>query len=190
MPDKLDDILGLAQSEAPSLPDDASISDLNVLVKELCDLRDRIERGEALLSQLKKEEMRLSNEMIPSKMMELGFTEVKLPSGQRVSFKPFYSGKIRPEREPEAFEWLEENGHGGVIKGEVIIPYRRPQRKLVDKLILAIRQYYGNDFEPNIKLGVHHSTLRALFREVIEDEGGTLPPDLFDLFMGNKTTVK
>ena len=188
MIDDLDEILGLAKSEAPVLPSDAQMSELSVLVKELVDVRDRIERGEEFLKKLKAEEMRLSNEAVPSKMDEIGFTEVKLPTGQRVSYKPFYSGKIRPEREPEAFNWLEENGHGGIIKGEVIVPWRRAEREIIDQLIEFIKEQYG--IEPNIKLGVHHSTLRAFFREVIEDEGETLPPDLFDLFIGRKTTIK
>lgn len=187
MNDDLEAILGLAKAEAPSLPSDASMSELSVLVKELVDVRDRIERGEALLATLKKEELRLSNEAVPSKMDEIGFTEVKLPSGQKVSYKPFYSGRIRPEREPEAFGWLEENGHGGVIKGEVVIPYRRPQREEIDELIEYVAKL---GWEPNVKLGVHHSTLRALFREVIEDDGETFPPDLFDLFIGRKTNIK
>ncbi len=190
MPENIDDILGLAASEVPDLPSDANIAELSVLVKELVDLRSRIERGEALLAELRKQELRLSNEAVPSKMDQLGFTEVKLPSGQKVSYKPFYSGKIRPEREPEAFEWLEESGHGGVIKGEIVVPYRRPQRELVDKLIEFISKTYEGDFEPFVKLGVHHSTLRALFREIVEDEGGSIPPDLFDLFIGRKTTIK
>lgn len=187
MQDDLDAILGMAKAEAPELPSDASMAELSVLVKELVDVRQRIERGEELMAQLRKEEMRLSNEAVPSKMDEIGFTEVKLPSGQRVSYKPFYSGKIRPEREPEAFHWLEENGHGGVIKGEVVVPYRRPQRDEIDKLIELMTSM---GWEPNVKLGVHHSTLRALFREVIEDEGETFPPDLFDLFIGRKTNIK
>jgi hypothetical protein len=188
MIDDLDDILGMAKAEAPDLPSDASMAELSVLVKELVDVRSRIERGEELLATLKKEELRLSNESVPSKMDEIGFTEVKLPDGRRVSYKPFYSGKIKPEREPEAFVWLEDNGHGGVIKGEVIVPYRRPQREVIEKLIKFIKTEFGLD--PNIKLGVHHSTLRALFREVIEDEGETFPPELFDLFIGRKTTIK
>jgi len=188
MNDDLEEILGLAKAEAPILPSDAQMGELSVLVRELVEVRNRIEKGEELLKKLKAEELRLSNESVPSKMDEIGFTEVKLPDGRRVSYKPFYSGKIKPESEPEAFNWLEENGHGGIIKGEVIVPWRRADREIIDQLIEFIKDQYG--MEPNVKLGVHHSTLRAFFREIIEDEGGSLPPDLFDLFIGRKTTIK
>ena len=183
----IDDVLGLAEASAPELPDNEQMKELGTQVQNLIDLRDRIEKGEQLLKELKKQELTLSGETIPSIMDELGFSQIKTPDGREVSYRPFYSGKIRPEAEDKAFEWIEENGHGGVIKGQMILDYRRPQRDDVLDLMRSLRE---NGWETTIKLGVHHSTLRALFRELVEDEGVQPPPDLFDLFIGRKTTIK
>jgi len=187
MKDDLDEILGLAQSEQPELPSDSQMKELSAVITELANLRIRIEKGEALLDGLKKEELRLSTEVVPSKMDEIGFTKVVLPTGQTVSYKPFYSNKINPEREPEAYEWLEENGHGGVIKGQAIFDYRRKERDEMLNILDRIKNEYG--LTATVKLGVHHSTLRALTREVIE-EGETFPPDLFNVYIGRKTDIK
>jgi len=187
MAENIDDVLGLAAQAAPELPDNEEMKELGKAVEDLISLRDRIERGEELLKQLKKDETRLSGETIPSMMDELGFSSIKTPDGREVSYSTFYSGKILPEHEDEAFDWIEENGHGGVIKGQMILDYRRPQRDDVLELMKALRE---NGWDLNIKLGVHHSTLRALFKELVEDEGVQPPPDLFNLFIGRKTKIK
>ena len=187
---EIDDVLGLAESTQPDLPDNERMAELGDRVQALIDLRSRIEKGEKLIKQLKKEELALSGETIPSIMDELGFSQIKTPEGREVSYKPFYSGKIRPESEDQAFKWIEENGHGGVIKGEVVLGYRRSQRDEVLALIQFLKDEGWDRFDLAVKLGVHHSTLRALFRELIEDEGQQPPPDLFDVFIGRKTTIK
>jgi hypothetical protein len=183
----LDDILGLAANEAPVLPKDEQISDLSALVKELVTIRNQLEQLEETRKELAKQEQRLGGELIPSKMDELGISTVTV-NDRKVTCKPFYSAKIRPESEPQAFDWLEEAGHGDVIKGELIVPYRRPDRDLANTIRSLIREEYG--MESNVKLGVHHSTLRALARELVEDEGVVPPPDLFDLFIGRQTVIK
>lgn len=183
----IEDILGLVASEVPEIPSDEKMKELSTLVSELAAVRGRIERAETLLETIKKDELRLSTEVIPSKMDEIGVTKITLSNGSVVSYKPFYSGKIIPETEPEAFSWLEEKGHGGVIKGEATFPYRRGERDEVLKMLEQIKKQYGR--EANVKLSVHHSTLRALIREVIE-EGETFPPDLFTVFIGRKTEIK
>lgn len=187
MSENINDVLKMAEAADIELPDNDSMSELGSNVQDLIELRERIEKGEALLKDLKKQEAKLSGEIIPSIMDELGFSSIKTPEGQEVSYKPFYSGKIRPESEDMAFDWIEENGHGGVIKGQMIVDYRREARDEVMNLKAALEE---DGWGTTIKLGVHHSTLRALFRELIEDEGMQPPPDLFDIFIGRKTTIK
>lgn len=187
MAENIDDVLGLAAQAAPDLPENEEMEELGKEVQNLVDLRSRIEKGEALLKELKKEEARLSGETIPSLMDELGFSSIKTPDGREVSYSTFYSGKIIPEAEDAAFDWIEENGHGGVIKGQLVLDYRRPQR---DEVLALRAKLEEAGWDMAIKLGVHHSTLRALFRELVEDEGVQPPPDLFNLFIGRKTKVK
>lgn len=182
----IDDVLGLAAQEVPELPSDNEMEELSNLVQQLVEIRERIENGEQHLKDLKKIEVKLSQESVPSKMDEIGFTSVTIPNGRKIAYNPFYGGKIKPESEDLAFDWIEENGHGGVIKGALSVEYRRPQRDEAIALKAALKE---QGWDSTIKLSVHHSTFRALAKEVIE-EGGVFPPDLFDIFMGRKTTIK
>lgn len=186
MSEDIDDVLGLAQQDSSEAPKDADARELSELAQALQEKRRQIARAEDRLKQLKAEEQKLSGFDIPDKMDELGVRSITLTDGSKLSYKPWYSGKIKPESEPLAFDWLENNGHGGVIKGELTIPWRRPQKDDV----LALKDIVeGMGWETQQKLGVHHSTLRALFREIIEG-GGALPPDLFDVLVGRKTEIK
>jgi hypothetical protein len=187
MSENIDDILGLAAAEAPALPKEEQISELSALVKDLMAVRNQIDALDEARKELTKRELRLGGELIPSKMQELGVSSLTV-NERKVTCKPFYSAKIRPESEPLAFDWLEEAGHGDVIKGELIVPYRRPDRDTA----MAIKQYIKEQYEidANVKLGVHHSTLRALARELIEDEGVIPPADLFEMFIGQQTVIK
>lgn len=187
MSEDLDDILGMAAAEAPAVPKDEQLSELSALVRDLLATRQAIEELDEARKSYAAKELRLGGELIPSKMQELGVTSITV-NDRKVSCKPFYSAKIKPESEPLAFQWLEESGHGDVIKGELIVPYRRPDKEMIDKLRAHIIDAYG--VSPNTKLGVHHSTLRALVRELVEDEGVVPPPDLFDLFIGQQTIIK
>lgn len=187
MSEDIDDILGMAAAEAPAVPKDEQLADLSSLVKDLVSVRQQLEELEELRKSLAAKELRLGGELIPSKMQELGVSSVTV-NDRKVSCKPFYSAKIKPESEPLAFNWLEESGHGGVIKGELIVAYRRPDRDVVMGIKEMIKEKF--DLDANVKLGVHHSTLRALVRELVEDEGIVPPPDLFDLFIGQQTIIK
>lgn len=183
----IDDILNMAKSEEIVLPKDDEIKELNNLVQALVETQGQIATFEEKLKALKASELRLSTEVIPAKMDECGFTSVTLPNGRKVSYKAFYSGKIRPETEPEAFDWLENSGHGGVIKGEAVFPYRRAEKDEMLEWLRIVEEATGR--VANVKLSVHHSTLKALVREIVEG-GGTLPPHLFDVYIGRQTVLK
>ena len=181
----LDDVLGLAASETDhSMPAAEAVTNLTAVVRNLIKRREQIKIAEEELKEMKRQERSISEETIPSLMDEMGVQEIKTDAGFKVRTQPYYSGKIIEEHEDKAFEWLELNGHGGVIKGEAILPFSREER---DEMLRLLDEL---DWGYKLKLGVHHSTLRALFRTLVEDEGTVPPPDLFNLFMGRKTVIK
>lgn len=75
-----------------------------------------------------------------------------------------------PRREA-AFKWLDDNGHGGVIKVEVSAMFARGQKVLADKAVKAFRKALGSkadDVPVDVKETVPHGTLSALVRAEIE----------------------
>ena len=146
----------------------------------------RIETSEKNLKDLKKEFDRLSGEVIPTMMAEMGLSHLKLMDGSSVDVKPNYSASITVANKDAAFNWLRNNGLGDIIKNEISVSFgRNEDNKAADYADLAEERGY----QPTQKLKVEPMTLKALVRERLE-AGKEMPTELFNVFVGNKTTIK
>jgi len=164
----------------------ANIQSLADQVERLEDLQKRLELQEDNMKNTKKELEHLSGEVIPTMMAEMGLSHLKLMDGSSVDVKPFYSATITKANQEKAFNWLRNNGLGDIIKNEISVSFgRNEENKAADYAVLA--QERG--FQPTQKLKVEPMTLKALVRERIE-AGKELPTELFNVFVGNKTTIK
>ena len=119
-------------------------------------------------------------------LSEMGLSFLKLQDGSSVEVKTNYSATITQANKEEAFNWLRENGLGDIIKNEISVSFgRNEDNKAADYANLA----KGQGFEPQQKLKVEPMTLKALVRERIE-AGKEMPTELFNIYVGNKTTIK
>ena len=155
-------------------------------VEKLNSLQQRIELQEDNLKNAKKEFEHLSGEVIPTMMAEMGLSHLKLMDGSSVDVKPNYSASITIANRDAAFNWLRENGLGDIIKNEISVSFgRNEDNKAADYANLAEER----GFQPTQKLKVEPMTLKALVRERIE-AGKEMPTEIFNVFVGNKTTIK
>jgi len=155
-------------------------------VEKLNSLQQRIELQEDNLKNTKKEFDHLSGEVIPTMMAEMGLSHLKLMDGSSVDVKPNYSASISIANREKAFTWLRENGLGDIIKNEISVSFgRNEDNKAADYAVLAEER----GFQPTQKLKVEPMTLKALVRERLE-AGKSMPTEIFNVFVGNKTTIK
>ena len=163
-----------------------NIQSLADQVERLENLNQEIEKKEKDLKQRKKDLEHLSGEVIPTMMSEMGLAHLKLMDGSSVDVKPHYSANITIANKEAAYNWLRNNGLGDIIKNEISVSFgRNEDNKAADYAALA--QERG--FQPTQKLKVEPMTLKALVRERIE-AGKEMPTELFNIFVGNKTTIK
>ena len=163
-----------------------NIQSLADQVERLESLQGRLELQEENIKNTKKELEHVSGEIIPTMMSEMGLSHLKLMDGSSVDVKPHYSATITVANKEAAFKWLRENGLGDIIKNEISVSFgRNEDNKAADYAALA--QERG--FQPTQKLKVEPMTLKALVRERIE-AGKDMPTELFNVFVGNKTTIK
>ena len=163
-----------------------NIQSLADQVQRLESLQGRLELQEENIKNTKKELEHVSGEIIPTMMSEMGLSHLKLMDGSSVDVKPHYSATITVANKEAAFNWLRNNGLGDIIKNEISVSFgRNEDNKAADYAALA--QERG--FQPTQKLKVEPMTLKALVRERLE-AGKEMPTELFNVFVGNKTTIK
>ena len=163
-----------------------NINKLADKIKELQASQLELQEQEDAIKQKKKDIEHLSGEVIPTMLSEMGLSYLKLQDGSSVEVKTNYSATITQANKEKAFNWLRENGLGDIIKNEISVSFgRNEDNKAADYAELA----KGQGLEPQQKLKVEPMTLKALVRERLE-AGKEMPTELFNIFVGNKTTIK
>jgi len=179
-------MINFEEDQAKVITKTGNIQSLADQVERLENLNQEIEKKEKDLKQRKKDLEHISGEVIPTMMSEMGLSHLKLMDGSSVDVKPNYSANITIANREAAFNWLRNNGLGDIIKNEISVSFgRNEDNKAADYAALA--QERG--FQPTQKLKVEPMTLKALVRERIE-AGKEMPTELFNIFVGNKTTIK
>ena len=174
------------QDQTKVLSKTENIQSLADQVEKLQSLHERLELQEDNIKNTKKELDHLSGEIIPTMMAEMGLSHLKLMDGSSVDVKPNYSASITVANKDAAFQWLRDNGLGDIIKNEISVSFgRNEDNKAADYAVLAKERGY----QPTQKLKVEPMTLKALVRERLE-AGKTMPTEIFNVFVGNKTTIK
>ena len=163
-----------------------NIQSLADQVERLESLNARLALQEDNLKNIKKDIERLSGEVIPTMMSEMGLAELKLEDGSHLKVSTSYKAHITEANKEMAFNWLRDNGLGDIIKNEISVSFGRGEdNKAAHYAELA----KGQGLEPTQKLKVEPMTLKALVRERIE-AGKEMPTEIFGVFSENKTTIK
>ena len=154
-------------------------------IKKLRALEDKVKSDEESLKEEKKELERISGEVIPTLLSEMGLSSLKLADGSAVDVKPYYAANISAINRDAAYGWLRSNGLGDIIKNDITVSFgRNEDNKAAEYANLA----KGQGYQPTQKLKVEPMTLKALVRERIE-KGLNMPMDIFNVFVGNRTKI-
>jgi hypothetical protein len=175
--------INFEQDQQDAMRKTENIQSLADQVEMLENLNKRIENN---IKDLKKEYQRISGEVIPTMMSEMGLAELKLQDGSHLKVSTSYRATITEANKEAAFNWLRNNGLGDIIKNEILVSFgRNEDNKAANYAELA----KGQGFQPTQKMKVEPMTLKALVRERIE-AGKEMPTEIFGVFSENKTTIK
>ena len=149
------------------------------LANEVTDLEDMLKA--------KKEELRLCQEQeLPDAMSEAGLTKITLSTGENISINEFYAAHISKANQQQAYQWLVDNGHEGIIKNEVSLKFGRDESAVVDETVLALK---SRGLSPEVKQSIHPSTLKAFVKEQLTT-GNDVPTEPFGIYIGTKANIK
>lgn len=160
-----------------------NISDLG---RQLTELEEKIRLEEEHLKSLKDDYRKISEDLLPNKLRELGVSEFKLADGTSMSIQQYYSARITPDNRDVCFHWLENNGLGDIIKNTVSANFGRGEDDAASELMTKLENE-GHSLVQ--KKWVEPMTLKAVVKEQVE-KGTDLPLEAFNVYVGQKIKVK
>ena len=164
---------------------DNSLKEMSTLCEEQVALEDEMKQLEEQLKAKAKALRKLSQEIIPAKMSELGLESLTLTDGSSVKVKQLVQASIPVKYREEAFKWLRDHGHGDLIKNQVSATFGKGEDDSASNFIDKIQEL---GYQPNQKVWVEPMTLKAFVREQIAG-GSEIPMDKFGVFVGAETKI-
>ncbi len=164
---------------------DQEVNRIADLCKKQIELEKEVDRLNELLAETQKKLSSIREHDLPDAMAEAGVSELKLKDGAKVTVQPFVGAHITEAKKRDAHQWLDENGHGGLIKRELTFKFNRE-----DTAWEKMMEQYSAMGWTNYKLkeAVHPQTLKAFVREQVE-KGSDIPVSLFNIFSGFKAKI-
>ena len=164
----------------------SDLKKISTLAEQFTNLLSRIEKGEALLKDLKEQARLVSEEMIPAAMDEVGMEEFTLSSGDTISVENIVTATISEPNRATAFAWLRKHKHGSIIKREIKLNFGMGEDKQAKALLALLKK---SKLRPTSdKETVHPSTLKAFVKEQLA-EGKDIPMDVFGVYEVRRASV-
>lgn len=157
-----------------------NLGEVGRLAAALLEAQREVEDAEARLKVLKERERKLAEEDLPGAMEECGLQSVRLPDGSKIDVKQEVYVAMTAMQKPIAYQWLDDNGYGGLIKHELKCSFGRGEEE-EEKLNSVVNAMQALGLEPEAKADVHAQTLKAWLKEQLQDaeKAARVPLDLF-----------
>jgi hypothetical protein len=182
--------LDLSKSEGRKLSDE-EIGSLADLLDEMARLEKEQKAHETAAKECKDKLFKLTSDLIPSRMDELGVPFIGLPDGRKVEVVDAVSVRVPKGRRPEAYEWLRKNGAGALIKNVVAVTFGKGEDENAAKLVEELE---GRELPVSQSEDVHWKTMESYVKERLEKESkkevdGEIPKEAFGVYEYRNTKV-
>jgi hypothetical protein len=156
-------------------PTSDALAQLNRLAAELNAAEVEAEKAKESLAKANEVVTDLAERQIPELMDQLGLAEYRTTEGFRIKIAKTIRASIPAAQKDAAMDWLDEHGHGGLVKRTVLVSFSREEEVKAAKLVTEL----GKKFE-NVATDrkVEPSTLRAFIAEQLSG-GEAIPLPLF-----------
>lgn len=149
-----------------------SMRELSQLANKLKDAQNEVDQCELELKRAETKRDFLREEKIPELMLELGFDEFKTTSGLKIEIKDkMVYCEISEKNKPTTYAWMDDNGHGGMIKRTITVSFDRDQEEKARELQESLREDYPGVRERG---EIHWQTLQKWVKDRLK-EGEAIP---------------
>jgi hypothetical protein len=162
----LDDEM-LDEVEPAPVPTDAALRKISVLADrylmlecDIADLADALAKKQAALKAVREVDL-------PTAMAEAGTRRFDLTDGSVVKLEEGVGAHITEANKPKAHAWLEDHGHGAIVKHQITILFGKGEEDWAKKFIRDCKQR-KKQLNLERKDSVHSQTLGKFIRDQAE----------------------
>jgi len=161
-------------------------------LKELSELATELYLAELELAQ-KQEEAKAAQKkvqdiaeyQIPDKMMEIGILEFTTTSGIKLKIKDVVRTSIPLALREEAYKWLQDRGHGDLIKHNIVVGFGRDEEDAAKEFLTELD---AKGMRTKDERKVESATLRKFVTDMLA-EGSEVPKDLFGVYQFRQAKI-
>lgn len=168
---------------------DDTIAKISKIAKAQFDAAVRCAELEDDLKAAKANLFKIATIDLPEAMKEAGLEKFTTTDGLEIGVTKDVQCGISEARREAAYEWLVENGFGGIIKSDVDVIFGRDERAKAEKLVEQLRK---KGLDVTFNQSVHAQTLKSFVKERMADTESEIefPLELFGVFPFDKASVK
>jgi Asp-tRNA(Asn)/Glu-tRNA(Gln) amidotransferase C subunit len=172
----------------PHMPSNAEVTEIAALARLQLDRQIKVAQLEEELKSWQAALRQVQEVDLPNAMQQAGVSEIKLPSGEKITIKDdVYASIPKDERYDQAMSWLRDHGFGDIIKNEVKVAFGKGEE---DEAVALMEELDANGWKNYTSaVTVHASTLKALIREQLA-KGADFPLELFGAMPVSKAVIK
>ena len=184
--ENLDSLLAEFESDDGEVTGEGDLAVIAALANKQLRLEVQVQQAEDTVRMLKEELRDISQDKLPEAMAAVGMSEFTLDSGAKVTVKEDLATSIKSGMQEAAFQWLEENGHGAIVKHVLSLEFGKGENDSAEAAKAALQ---AAGYDPQDKESVNHQTLQKWGRDM-EQEGMRPPEELFHSFDVRITKIK
>lgn len=128
---------------------------------------------------------------LPEFILGSGFTRESsfgLPSGQTLKIKQMVFASLPKKSSEASFKWLVNHGYGSMIKADVKVTFDRDGLKDAKAALAAVKKCGGYK-SAALNQSVHHQTLQAWARNMVEKDEKLPPNDVIPITVKNVAVI-
>ena len=167
------------------VPSGQELSQLVSLVHQMEEAELAMVAAEEEFKRRQDQYVALSQHEIPTLMLQIGMSEFSLGDGRKVSVGSQIRCSVPKANLDKAMEWLDEHGHGALIKRQLLIAFERANEEEAKRLV---DELFQREYDVKQLRKVEPQTLKAHIKEQLA-AGVNFPMELFGAYEQKFTKI-
>lgn len=168
------------------MPGNNEVKEIAALAQSQVFWQEAVENLESQLQRTKEKLRQVQEVDLPNAMQQAGVSEIKLPTGEKITIKDGITASVPKDRKQEVCQWLRLHGFGDIVSEDVSVSFGRGEEQQAREMADRLREL---GLQPALVTDVNTARLKALIAEQLA-KGKEVPLEMFGAIQWTKAVIK